>query len=233
LVQHVLLLDVQEPADRALGARLAQCGFVVEQALRCYRTGLQQHQPILSVLRVGVTTEDIHGIVSALPQAPLLAICASNDERLVTRCLDAGVDMVVCEPVSRRELAARLSVLLARRSDGFPPGESRRLDLGDLAIDEGERRVTLAGRSITLTPTEFRLLTALARRCGRVVSHADLLFEAWGAYAIDRPDQLRPYVRHLRRKLNDDAQHPKLLLTERGVGYMLAAPVTNEATHVA
>ena len=109
---------------------------------------------------------------------------------------------------------------IPRLADG--PGPFR---LGDLAVDHERRRVTLAGRRVDLTATEYELLRALSVDAGGVSTADTLLRRVWGARRAGDPNLLRAFVKRLRRKLGDDAGRPAYIFTERGVGYRLAAPV--------
>jgi DNA-binding response OmpR family regulator len=126
-------------------------------------------------------------------------------------------------PLSRRELAARIGAMFDRRH-AFKPAEPRyhAYHVGALAIDLRAHAVTKDGRSLFLTPTEFRLLVALARRAGKVVSHAELLSEVWGTTLVERPEVVQQCIRYLRRKLGDAPKQPRLIQSRRGVGYRLA-----------
>ena len=100
----------------------------------------------------------------------------------------------------------------------------KRFLLGDLAIDYGERRVTLAGRLVELTATEYDLLCVLARNAGQVLSYGALLRQVWGARRGGDRKLVRTFVKVLRQKLGDDASSPAWIFTERGVGYRMARP---------
>ena len=96
--------------------------------------------------------------------------------------------------------------------------------LGDLAIHYEHRRVTVAGRPVTLTATEYELLRVLSLSAGRVVTSDALLRQAWGGRESANPKVLRAFVKTLRRKLGDDAARPAYIFNERGVGYRMAEP---------
>ena len=94
---------------------------------------------------------------------------------------------------------------------------------GDLEVDLAARRVTLKGREIKMTPTEYSFLRLLARNAGKVVTHRQILKEVWGPAYGEQTHYLRVYVAHLREKLEADPARPELVLTEPGVGYRLVA----------
>ena len=98
--------------------------------------------------------------------------------------------------------------------------------LGELAIDYDRRRVTVAGRAVTLTPTEYELLRALAQGAGRILTHEDLLRQVWAGrgHGKVKPKIVRAYVKRLRHRLGDDAARPAWIVNERGVGYRMPRP---------
>ena len=113
---------------------------------------------------------------------------------------------------------ARIRAALRRRADPEP------FVLGDLAIDYDRRRVTVAGRQVALTATEYELLRALSRGAGRVLTHESLLRQVWFRRSNADPKIVRAYIKRLRSRLGDDAARPSLIFNERGVGYRMASP---------
>ena len=227
---RVLVLDASHASGSALGALLVQCGLAVDTADDIDRAAdrLRADQPACVLVRVEEAAgAELCRRLRPLVSAPIVVVCPERDEELTVRCLEAGADRVWLASMSRRELAARLGALLARESGARaldPPSEV--LHVGDLAIDLGAHSVTQAGRPIALTPTEFRLLAALARRAGDVVSRTELLSEVWGAASPEIGERLRLYVCYLRQKLGDGPGPPSLLLSRRGSGYQLALEAT-------
>jgi len=114
--------------------------------------------------------------------------------------------------------------VLRRRADVSAVEARRPFVLGDLKIDFAARKVTLAGEPVSLSPTEYKLLCELAVNAGRILTYDQILQRAWGPEYSGETDLVRAFVRNLRRKLRDDARNPRFILTERGVGYRMAAP---------
>jgi two-component system KDP operon response regulator KdpE len=136
--------------------------------------------------------------------------------------LDAGADDYVTKPFGTDELLARLRAVLRRSNEA---GGSPRIEvLGGVVIDLHDRRVTVGGEDIHLTPIEFDLLRVLAHHRGRLVTHRQLLQEVWGPEYHDETHYLRVHIAHIRAKLEPDPSRPRGLVTEPGVGYRLSGP---------
>ncbi len=156
---------------------------------------------------------------------PILMLTARGEELDEVLGLEIGADDYVAKPARPRVLLARIRSLLRRdaRSEGAPPGaEGARLELGDLTIDAQRRSVHLAGEEVELTTAEFDLLWLLAARAGQVLSREQIYHELRGIDwdGLDRSVDLR--VTRLRRKLGDDARHPRRIKSVRGAGYLYA-----------
>lgn len=180
--------------------------------------------PDLVVLDLGLPDLDGVEVVRTLRAAgsiPILILSARADERQKIEALDAGADDYVTKPFGVGELLARVRVALRHASvDGVPATTA--YALGGLSIDLARRRVQKDGRDVHLTPIEHKLLERLVRSAGRVVTHRQLLTEAWGAEFVEHTHYLRIYMGQLRAKIEADPADPRFLLTETGVGYRLA-----------
>lgn len=225
-----LLFDVSARPDEELRARLTQCGYLIRVVRDGERAVEQMRDESLcfTLIRTdnGDAVELCHGL-RPLSSAPLLVVCTESDERTTVLYLEAGADSVLLAPLSRRELAARLSAALGASRPHRTARQPRSCRAGDLFIDVDAHLATKRGRMLSLTPTEFRLLVALAMRAGEIVSHAELIEEVWNRDNAQGAENLRLYIRYLRQKLGDDPVKPRLLLTHRGIGYRLVA--TREA----
>lgn len=151
---------------------------------------------------------------------PILVLSARHHEAEKIAALDAGADDYLTKPFAVGELLARVRAMLRRAAT--PPEAPPVLRVGELAFDRGAREVRLGGRPVHLTPQELRLFERLARAPGKVVTHRQLLADAWGSEHVDQLHYLRIYMGHLRAKLEPDPAEPRYLLTELGVGYRLA-----------
>lgn len=158
--------------------------------------------------------------IRSFSMVPVIMVTARAREEEKLRGFEVGADDYITKPFSAKELLARVqSVLRRSRVPGSSPARVR---LGAIEIDLAAQQVTDDGTPVHLSPTELRLLMTLARHPDRVVPHADLLSEVWGAEYRDEVDYLRTYIRYLRRKLEPVPAHPRFLITVPGIGYRLA-----------
>jgi len=144
-------------------------------------------------------------------------LSAREAEHDKVTALDAGADDYVTKPFGAQELLARIRVALRRIDTSSPAGQP--IVRGDLVIDRERFRVSNHGEEVRLTPKEFELLTYLAQRPGRVVTHRMILKAIWGPNAVDQPEHLRVLIGALRKKIEDDPSRPKYIVTEPWVGY--------------
>jgi two-component system phosphate regulon response regulator PhoB len=153
-----------------------------------------------------------------LNRLPILMLTARGDEMDRVVGLEIGADDYVTKPFSPRELAARVKALLRRAE---PPAEGEKaIEVGKLKIDPVAYRVTRAGKVITLSTLEFRLLHYLAARPNRVFTRDQLLDAVWGSDRFVTPRSIDVYMRRLREKIEADPENPAYLKTMRGAGYM-------------
>ncbi len=153
---------------------------------------------------------------------PLLVLSEEREELLVARALASGVDEYLIMPMGNRELVARIDAMLRRIRRSGGPTEVR--DLGALRLNPDDHSVQLNDRNVSLSPLEFRLLSCLASTPGRVVTHTTLMSRVWGEEYVDSRNYLRLYIRYLREKLEETPAHPRLIVSEWGVGYRLELP---------
>jgi two-component system KDP operon response regulator KdpE len=191
------------------------------------REGLAQaagRNPEIILLDLGLPDGDgieVARRLRASTEAPIIVISARGREVDKVAALDLGADDYLTKPFGVEELLARMRVALrhARRSAGAPPEAV--FSAGELEVDLARRRVALSGQEVHLTPTEYRLLSALVRQPDRVLTHRQLLHEVWGANYVDQTHYLRVYMAQLRHKLERDPTRPRMLTTEPGLGYRL------------
>jgi DNA-binding response OmpR family regulator len=155
-------------------------------------------------------------------EVPIIMLTARSDEPDVLRGFAGGADDYVSKPFSFAQLVARIRAVLDRSGRASDAGQAV-LRGGDLEVDVGRHRVFRAGEPIDLTATEFKILAALLREKGKVISTRDLVTEVWGSEYAEETGYVRRYVWHLRRKLEPDPQHPRYILNERSFGYVFQA----------
>jgi DNA-binding response OmpR family regulator len=200
------------------------CASTGEQALEA----VAEHEPDLIVLDVmlpGIDGFEVLRRVRERSTRPVIMLTAKGAEEDKVQGLRLGADDYVTKPFSAQELLARVEAVL-RRSRLSEVGERQQqaFTLGDLAIDWQQMLVTLAGEELRLSPTEFRLLSCLARSAGTVVGRGELLTQVWGDAYLGEYEILRVTLWRLRQKLGDDPAKPRYVVTRPGLGYMLAAP---------
>lgn len=227
---RILVVDDEPKLVRLVREVLSASGFSVittnsgEQAVA--QAALEQPDLILLdvVLADALDGYQVARRVREFSDVPIIMLTAKARESDLLRGFDAGADDYLTKPFSAQELLARLRAVLrrARRSDSA--GTEAEITCGPLRLELARHRVTLAGREVHLTPTEFQLLRELAAHRNQVLLHSQLLAAVWGPEYRDDIDYLRAYIRYLRQKLEADPAHPQLILTEPGVGYLLACP---------
>jgi two-component system, OmpR family, KDP operon response regulator KdpE len=183
------------------------------------------------VLDLGLPDGDGEDLLARLRRKrnwPVLVISARDAPQLKIRLLDAGADDYLVKPFSVAELLARMRVAVRHRGTALQPALTRYRQHG-VTIDLVAQQVQRDGAAMHLTPTEFKLLACLVRQAGQVVTHRRLLAAVWGADYVEHTHYLRLYMAQLRAKLEADPADPRLLLTEPGVGYRLAAVANDDA----
>ena len=159
---------------------------------------------------------------------PVIVLTAHHQQAEKIRALDAGADDYLTKPFDAEELLARIRATLRRVPATASSPTFIRID--DLEIDLARRRVSRGGDTVHLTRTELALLELFARHPGKLLTQEFLLREVWGPGYGSESNYLRVYVGQLRKKLGDDAAHPRLILTEPGIGYRWIAGEEQAAT---
>jgi two-component system, OmpR family, KDP operon response regulator KdpE len=226
--QTTLLVIEDDPQiQRFLSAALEAHGYTLHIASNG-TDGLREatlRQPDIVIVDLGLP--DISGldVIARLREwyvQPILVLSARDRESDKVAALDIGADDYLTKPFGIGELLARLRVAERHRVERGGAKVEARVEIGGLSIDFGAHRVQRDGADVHLTPIEYRLLAALARHRGKVLTHRQLLREVWGPAHVESPHYLRIYMRALRHKIEGDPAQPKYLLTEVGVGYRFA-----------
>jgi two-component system KDP operon response regulator KdpE len=209
------LLELLADHIRMAGYRLLVAGNGVE-GLRLAAA----ERPDLIVLDVMMPGMDGWQVCQQLRQhssVPVIMLTARSEELDKLRGFRLGVDDYVTKPFSFAEMVARIGAVLSRAQDEAKSRRQR--SSGDLTINFDQRRVTLSGQIVDLTPTEYRLLEMLARHAKSTVPTEELLGQVWGAEYVGEYEHVKHYIWALRRKLESDPGDPKHIITERGFGY--------------
>jgi two-component system KDP operon response regulator KdpE len=222
---RVLVVDDEVEMQRALRAGLGYHDFDVravgngEDAIR----EAAAWRPDVILLDLGLPGAlDGFDVLEALrpaTRAAVIVVSVMPGERDKVRALDLGADDYLVKPFGTEELVARIRAVLRRQVD-VSAGEPV-VHAGDLEIDLARRSVTVAGRTVKLTPTEYELLRYLALHAGKPVTHSTLLRQVWGEYAVGDKYNTRYVVSQIRKKLGDDPANPRYIFNEPGVGYRL------------
>ena len=155
---------------------------------------------------------------------PVIFVAGHGWDQYIGRAFELGAFDYIAKPYTSTELLARVGAALRRRSAAGGKEPSVPYVHGDLAIDYVEREVSVAGRPVHLTATEYKLLVELSAAAGRVSTHDQLLRRVWGPLYSSDARIVRTYVKELRHKLGDDAASPTYIFTEPGVGYRMPKP---------
>lgn len=222
----ILLIDDDTNLSNLLGEYLCGQGYIVHSASDG-QTGLRaffDQKPDLVVLDVTMPVKDGWETlkrIREMSQAPIIMLTARGDESDVLRGFSLGADDYISKPFSFAQLGARAKAVLAR--SGGVASAAERLEAGGLKVDLAAHHVTRDGELVRLTPTEFKLLVALMRHPGEVISAEDLVREVWGPQYANEIGFVRRYVWHLRQKVELDSENPKFIHNERGFGYRFEA----------
>lgn len=221
---HILVIDDEPQILRALKTILTAKQFHVSAATRG-EEGLAlaaAAQPDLIILDMSLP--DMEGIqvckeLREWTATPIIILSVRDSEKDKVAALDAGADDYLTKPFGIEELLARVRVALRHKSQATGGSKNTLIRTGKIEIDLAGFIVRKDKVEISLTATEFKLLAYLASHAGRVLTHRTILSSVWDPAEADKIEYLRVYMRQLRKKLEDDPEEPKMLVTEPGIGY--------------
>ena len=220
---RILVVDDDPQTLRIARDALAKAGYTVvvtgehaelSQIIRTENPRLV----LLDLMLPGTDGIELMASVPELAYLPVVFISGYGRDETIAEVLQAGAADYIVKPFSPTELAARVGAALRRVSRPEP------FELGALAIHHEERRVTVAGRKVELTATEYELLRVLSLDAGRVVTYEALLRKVWSGREAGDLDLVRNFVKKLRAKLGEDAANPTWIFNVRGVGYRMPKP---------
>ena len=221
----VLVVEDEAQMRRFLRAALGANGFrIVEAETAAQALALApSHNPEMILLDLGLPDGDGLDVTRRLREwstAPIIVLSARGREEDKVTALDAGADDYLTKPFGTGELLARMRVAL-RHAANAGPAAPQVIEAGRIKIDLTARLVTLDGDEVHLTPTEYKVLSLLARHAGKVLTHRQILRDVWGPGAVEQTHYVRVQMAELRKKLERDGARPAVLITEPGVGYRL------------
>ncbi len=226
-----LILVVDDEADivDTLTYNLQQEGFRTRSA----RSGVQalksaRERPLPDLVLLDLMLPDLSGtevcrelrLDEGLRRVPVIMLTAKEAEIDRVVGFEVGADDYVTKPFSVRELMLRVRAVLRRAKDAPPPSNAKKIEFGELRVDPDAHQVWVEGAEIVLTALEFRLLTTLLERRGRVQTRTTLLEDVWGIHADITTRTVDTHVKRLREKLGSAGEYVE---TIRGVGYRLRA----------
>jgi DNA-binding response OmpR family regulator len=227
MTARILVIDDDHSLLELLSNYLERQGYAVAVAATG-QAGLAKLEAdgadlvLLDVTMPGLDGWQVLARIREASDVPVIMLTARSEEPEVLRGFSGGVDDYVSKPFSFAQLVARIGAVLDRA--GRPQGNSHGVLRGaDLEVDVDRHRVYRDGDPIDLTATEFKILAALMREQGRVLSPRELVTEIWGSDYADETGYVRRYVWHLRQKLERDPSEPRYILNERSIGYVFPA----------
>jgi two-component system, OmpR family, KDP operon response regulator KdpE len=220
---EILVIDDEEQMRKLLGITIQSNGYVFRKAANA-KEGLiaaSNHPPDLVLLDLGLPDKSGHAVLQELRgwfTGPVIILSVQKSEEDIVRALDNGANDYIAKPFRTGELLARIrSALRAVASED----NEHIIQCNDVQIDLVARTVKKNQELIKLTVTEYSLLALLARNEGKVLTHHYLLRAIWGPGYINQSQYLRVFIAQIRKKIEDDPNRPKNLLTESGIGYRL------------
>jgi len=223
---RILIADDEPSVRDSVGYALAQEGFEVtaaadgDEATELLGNGIPFDLLILDIMMPGRSGLDICREVRSRSSVPIIILTAKDAEVDKVVGLEVGADDYVTKPFSVRELLGRVRAQLRRQElDRSPVPEETRIVAGPVTIDLARHLVTIDGRPISLTRSEFQLLRLLAGRPGEVFKRSQIMEELWQTEFEGDERACDVHISNLRQKVEEDPQRPRLILTVRGIGY--------------
>jgi two-component system KDP operon response regulator KdpE len=224
---EILIIDDEPQMRKLLEITLQSNGYATKQAITA-KEGLimaGNHPPDLILLDLGLPDENGHVVLQKIRQwytHPIIILSVQKDEEDIIKALDNGANDYLSKPFRTGELLARIRSALR---DVLPGEEDTMLEWDGLEINLSTRTVKKNAEAVKLTSTEYNLLALLVRNEGKVLTHQYLLRAIWGPGYINQSQYLRVFIAQIRKKIEDDPNHPQYLLTESGVGYRFLTKV--------
>ena len=217
----ILVIDDESQIRKLLEITLEANGYKLLFAVNGKEgiTVAASHQPDLILLDLGLPDEDGQAILKKLRdwyQNPIIILSVKSSEEEIVKALDSGANDYLTKPFRTQELLARIRTTLRIN---FNQSQEPIIAFGDITVDFFSRIIKLKEEILKLTSTEYNLFKLLLKNDGRVLTHQYILKEIWGNAYADQTQYLRVFVAQLRKKIEEDPNRPKYILTESGVGY--------------
>lgn len=227
MIAKILVIEDDVDEVDLIRFQLQEAGYNVFTATNGMEGLRQAYACRPDVILLDVMMPDMNGWtvcerLRKLTDAPIIFISALDHEKYIIQGLGMGADDYIGKPYNTREMLARIAAVLRRQVMQTPSPQDVYV-YQDLEIDFEQRVVKRDGKLISLTPLEFKLLACLAKNPGKNLTHQYLIRAVWGPNQQSR-NALKLYIWYLRQKLESDPSNPRVILTERGVGYRLSPP---------
>lgn len=223
--QRILIVDDEPQITRVLRRSLTTHGYdvrVASDGLAALQT-FGDWPPDLVVTDLSMPNTDglqLCRNLRAISQVPIIVLSVRGEESTKVQALDAGADDYITKPFGIDELLARIRAALRRAQTAkIDDAASPILEVGDFRLDLEDRRVTVNGAEVHLTPKEYDLMVYLISHPGKVLTHRTLLTSIWGGESVEQTEYLRVFVGQLRKKIEPEPATPRYILTEPWIGY--------------
>jgi two-component system KDP operon response regulator KdpE len=220
----ILVVDDEISIIKLLRANLEARGYEVFSAMNGAEAlnVFEIERPDLVILDITMPKMDGFDVCRLLrdwSQVPIIMLSARGDEIDKVKCLDLGADDYVTKPFGKDELIARVEALLRRTNGDTAVTIRPSFTSGNLRINFSQRKITVAGKEVQLTPTEYNLLQELVLNAGKVLTYTHLLNKVWGPEYRNEREYLHVFIPRLRAKLETNPTNKKYIVTVSGVGY--------------
>ena len=226
---RIAVIEDDPLTQRYIHDTLTKAGYGVTVAVDVERALSESTQDPFDLVLASLTVGAAGGVdpLTALRSrfdGPVIVLAAYGQHEAIVNAINTAAADYIVKPFSPTELAARVAAVLHQRTTPDPAQPGEPFTVGELIIDYSARTVTVAGRSVALSRTDFQLLRELSQNAGRVLSHDELMHRVWRSTSSPDPGMLRSAIKRLRRKLGDSATEPAYIVTVPGVGYRIANP---------
>lgn len=224
---HILVVDDDPAILRLVCTNLKARGYKVSTAVDGEEALEAVEKDFVNLIILDIMMPKLDGIevcrrIREWSDVPIIVLSARGDEKDKVKCLELGADDYLTKPFGIAELMARIKTAL-RHSDKTSPAALSTFVCGDMEINFALRRVTMSGKEVKLTPTEYSVLQHLAVNKDKVLTHSMLLQSVWGSEYSSEKEYLRVFIGRLRKKLELNPEKPVYIQTVPGVGYHFAA----------